>query len=383
MTTGSAPSVASASLPDAQAPAPTLRSESEAVYAATAAAILGVVYGFVIGSIPGLPLWGDWSFGATAAIGAGVVAAASAAVGYWRVRLLPGHEWRQRLPSWTFTVNTVSVVIVHTVLAVLAVLAAYLVLGQGFQGLLMNVFWSVVLMAVTLGLTAYSVYLSVSQMTTQRMSMLLMSFVVLGTLTAMATSPDPDWWQIHFSHLGSFTALSSYVFNGTLIAGGLLVTTFALYIANDMRVLVERGVLTNVKSPRIVTTLLVIMGVMLAFVGVFPVNVNLLVHNLSAMGMAAMYLGILVAGPRLLRGMPRTYFLSSWAFLAALVVSVALFVVGFFGLTAFEIIVFALIFGWIAVFIRFLGVTGQNGAALRESEADRVSAPAAEPKDLR
>jgi hypothetical protein len=34
--------------------------------------------------------------------------------------------------------------------------------------------------------------------------------------------------------------------------------------------------------------------------------------------------------------------------------------VGYFSLTAFEIIVFALIFGWIAVFIRFLGVAGQR-----------------------
>jgi len=383
MTTGSAPSVASNPLPDAQAPAPSLRSESEAVYAATAAAILGALYGFAIGSIPALPLWGDWSFGATAAIGAGVVAAASAAVGYWRVRLLPGHEWRQQLPSWTFTINTISVVVVHTVLAVLASLAAYLVLGRGFQGLLMNGFWSVVLMAVTLGLTAYAVYLSVSQMTTQRMSMLLMSFVVLGTLTAMATSPDPDWWQIHFSHLGTFTALSSYVFNGTLIAGGLLVTTFALYIANDMRVLVERGVLTDAKSPRTVPTILVIMGIMLAFVGIVPVDVNLLVHNLAASGMAAMYLGLLIAGPRLLRGMPRTYVLSSWAFLAALLVSVALFVVGYFGLTAFEIIVFALIFGWIAVFIRFLGVTGQPGSVPSPSDVARVGAPADGPEGHR
>ena len=47
-------------------------------------------------------------------------------------------------------------------------------------------------------------------------------------------------------------------------------------------------------------------------------------------------------------------------FLAALIVSVVLFVVGYFSLTAFEIVVFALIFGWIAVFIRFLGVTGQR-----------------------
>jgi len=60
--------------------------------------------------------------------------------------------------------------------------------------------------------------------------------------------------------------------------------------------------------------------------------------------------------------MPRTYFVSAWSFLGALVASIVLFVpaVGFFSLTAFEIIVFALIFGWIAVFIRFLGVSGQR-----------------------
>jgi hypothetical protein len=102
---------------------------------------------------------------------------------------------------------------------------------------------------------------------------------------------------------------------------------------------------------------------MLACVGIFPVNVNLLLHNLSAMGMAVMFLVLLASGPRMLRGMPRTYFLSSWAFLAALVVSLVLFVVQYFSLTAFEIIVFALIFGWIAVFIRFLGVTGQQDSA--------------------
>ena len=101
------------------------------------------------------------------------------------------------------------------------------------------------------------------------------------------------------------------------------------------------------------------MGVMLACVGVFPVDEHLVLHNLSAMGMAVMFLVLLIAGPRWLNGMPRTYFVSAWGFLGAVVASILLFVVGYFGLTAFEIIVFALIFGWIAVFIRFLGVTGQ------------------------
>lgn len=55
--------------------------------------------------------------------------------------------------------------------------------------------------------------------------------------------------------------------------------------------------------------------------------------------------------------MPRTYFLCAWGFFAAMLAAVALFAVGYFGLTAFEILAFALIFAWIAVFIRFLGAS--------------------------
>ena len=343
-------------------PAPTLRAESEAIYAAAAAGALGAIFGLIVALIaPDMPLADTTgAFGLFAAIGAAVIAAAASAVGYWRSRKRPGQEWRKSLASWKFTVNTISVVIVHTALAFLATYAGFRLLGLGFIGLPVITFWAIVLMTVTLGLTAYIVYLSVSRMTTQRMSSLLMAFIVIGTLTAMITSPEPDWWKVHFSELGTFDDLSSFVFNGTLIAGGLLVTTFAVYIANDLQQLADDGVLANPRAPRVVSTLFVIMGIMLAFVGIVPVDVNLIIHNLSATGMALMFLTLLIAGPRLLRGMPRAYFLSSWAFLAATVASVVLFVVTYFSLTAFEIIVFALIFGWIAVFIRFLGVSGQR-----------------------
>lgn len=353
---------ASAPLTDAVEPAPTRRTEAVAVYVAFAAGILGAVYGLIVSIVfTRLDLVpSDSSFGILAAIGAAVVAVAASTIGYWRARSLPGQEWRRELPSWKFIVNTVSVVIVHSALAFVMTYALYRVLALGFIGLPVITFWSVVLMTVTLGLTAWIVYLSVSRMTTQRMSTLLMAFVVVGTLTAMVTTPDPEWWMVHFSHLGSFDDLSSWVFNGTLIAGGLLVTTFAVYIANDMQVLTDAGVLTSARGTRIVPALFVVMGIMLACVGIFPVDVNLLLHNLSASGMAVMFLVLLIGGPSFLRGMPRTYFVASWAFLAATVVSVILFIVGYFSLTAFEIIVFALIFGWIAVFIRFLGVAGQR-----------------------
>lgn len=338
-----------------------LRSEDEALYTALVGGVVGAILGLIVAlTLGSLPLWGGGiSFGGIAGVAAGITAAAASAVAYWRARQDPGNEWRLTLPAWLFSINAVSVALVHAVLAVIANFALYAVLSVAFIGLLVPTFWAVVFMTVTLGLTGYAVYLSSSHASTQRMSTLLMAFIVLGTLTAMVTTVDPEWWLLHFSQLGSFEGtISTLVFNGTLIAGGLLVTTFAVYLANDLRFLAERGVLTYARAPQVVSTMFVIMGIMLALVGVFPVDVNLLMHNLSAMGMAVMYLGLLVAGPRILRGMPRNYFVAAWMFLAALLASLVLFVVGYFGLTAFEIIVFALIFGWIAVFIRFLGVTG-------------------------
>lgn len=346
------------------APAPSRHAASESVYAALIAGVIGAVYGFLVATyVPDLQLGGDQnSLGLWAAIAATVVAIVAATVEYWRSRRRPGQEWRLALPSWKFTVNTISVVIVHAGLAFIASYAFYLVLALGFVGISVVTFWAVVLMSVTLGLTAYMVYVSVSAMTTQRMSSLLLAFIAIGTLTAMVTTSDPEWWMLHFSQLGTLDDLSSWAFNGTLIGGGLLVTTFAVYIAHDLRVLADEDVLTSPTGPRVVPVLFVVMGIMLACVGVFPVDVNMTVHNLSASGMALMFVTLLIGGPNWLRGMPRTYFVASWGFLGATVASIILFIpaVGYFSLTAFEIIVFALVFGWIAVFIRFLGVAGRR-----------------------
>jgi hypothetical membrane protein len=347
---------------DSAQPAATRRAESEAIYLAFGAGAVGAIYGLIVAiTAVDLQLADGDPFAVWAAAGAAVTAVAASVAGYWRSRSEPDQAWRKDLPSWKFTVNTISVVIVHTALAFLTTFAMYRLLALGFIGLPIIPFWAVVLMAVTLGLTAYIVYLSVSRMTTQRMSSLLMAFVVIGTLTAMITTSDPEWWTVHFSQLGTFDDLSSWVFNGTLIAGGLLVTTFAVYIANDLEALTAQGVLTNPRGKRVVPALFVVMGIMLACVGIFPVDFSLLLHNVSASGMAVMFLVLLIGGPSFLRGMPRTYFVASAAFLVATLLSVILFIpaIGYFSLTAFEIIVFALIFGWIAVFIRFLGVTGQ------------------------
>jgi hypothetical membrane protein len=209
--------------------------------------------------------------------------------------------WRRQITSLRYVISTVSVVIAHVALATIATLA-YAVLARCFIGVQLNGFWTTVLLAVTAGIAAWLTYLSASRITTQRLTSLLVSFIAIGTIAAMLTTSDPKWWEYHFSQLGTFDDLSSFLFNGTLIAGGLLVTTFTLYVGHDLR-----GIGESSRGTRIVTTALAIMGVMLACVGIFPVDVNMLLHNLSASGMALMFLVLLIGGPWIVRRMPRRF----------------------------------------------------------------------------
>lgn len=334
------------------------------MFVSLAAQVVGALYGLVVAlvSADGAGLV-DGPFAIWAAAGAAVVAAVVSMLGSWRSRADAGQQWRRDLAPWKFVVDVVAVVVAHTTLAFLATYALYRLLALAFIGLPVITFWAVVLMAVTLGVTAYLAYLSAATLTTQRMSSLLMAFIVIGMVTAAITTPDPEWWQVHFSQLGTFDDLSSAIFNGTLIAGGLLVTTFAVHVSHDLQDLADAGVLGDAGAPRFVSTCLVIMGVMLAFVGIVPVDVNLVIHNVSASGMGVVFLVLLVVGSRRLRGMPRTSLVASWLFFAATLATIVLFAVGYFSLTAFEIVVFALIFGWTSVFIRFVGVAGDADAA--------------------
>jgi hypothetical membrane protein len=336
------------------------RAESEATYAGYGLGVLGAVYGLVLALVAPDEMFADGpiSFALWAAVGAAIAAAAASGIAYWRSRALAAQQWRLSLASWKSAVATVSVVIVHTVLTFIVVYVVYRLVGLGFRDVPVHLMWSVVMMAVTVGLAAQQTYRSASRMTTERMSSMLRTFIAFGIITAMVISPEPDWWKVHFSHLGTYHDLSSLFFNGTLIAGGLLVTTFAVYIAHDMQTLVDGGVLTSRRSPRIVSSLFVIMGIAFAGVGIFSVDVNRLVHDIAALGLAATFLTALIAGPTLFRGMPRTYFVSSWVILGTTVLSALMFAVGMITLTAIEIIVFVLIFAWISVFVRFLGVAG-------------------------
>ena len=62
--------------------------------------------------------------------------------------------------------------------------------GMTSLGLNVHGLFALILMGATLGLTAYLVFPSVARMTTQRMSTLLMAYVVVGCLTSAVTTSD-------------------------------------------------------------------------------------------------------------------------------------------------------------------------------------------------
>jgi len=338
--------------------------ESEAVIVGVIAAIVGGVVGALVfaGSAP--PIWGGWSVGLLAAIVVLIVSLVASYVGYWRARHLPGQAWRLDLAPWKFILDATNVAAVHALIAALGTITAFLLLSLSFRGVTLDGWVSAVSVAAAAGMSSYWIYLSVSKIDTGKLSTLLVLFISITTLASMATASDPEWWIYHFSQLGTFGDKSAGLFNTSLIIAGLLVTTFSLYLQRDIRALVDLGVLRNPWSARVISTLFIVMGIMLACVGLFPLTVSVLLHNISAAGMAVAFLGLLIGTPFILRGMPWTFFAVTGGFLAAMILSIVLFAVtGYFNLTFFELVVFIIIFGWIATFIRFLGATVASAEA--------------------
>ncbi|BCW64987.1 DUF998 domain-containing protein [Arthrobacter sp. StoSoilB22] len=340
-----------------------MATESEALLAASSAAVVAGLAALVIffGRTP--PLWGGVSLGLISAGAILVLGMAAAYIGYWRSRYLPDQHWRLGLPPWKFIVDASTVALVHALIAAIATVASFLLLQRSFQGLTVDIYAATVGMAVASGLAVYWIYLSVADISTRKLSGLLVLFMVMSIVASMATSQDPKWWEYHFSQLGTLGGASSGLFNLSLIVAGFFITTFAVYLDRDLKSLIARGVLVHRWSAGLCSGAFVAMGLLLAGVGVVPLSVSFLIHTLFASGMAVVFILLLLASPFILRGLPGRFFLVCGGFLAALIVSLVLFFpVGYFNLTAFELVAFVIIYGWIAVFIRLLDAlaTGSN-----------------------
>lgn len=349
-------------------PSKTQRSvEARALYfAAGAAASAFVIALCTFWGSTGVQMSGWGSIGSVAVI----LATITAFVGYFYV-MYQGRPHLEKSSSLHkvrvfFTMFALS--FVHAAITFLVLMAGFYLVHLAFLNVTIDRYASSAIVAVAVGAVGYGIYLIAAHKTTSMVSAALAVFLVAGALTSMITAGNPYWWEMHLSSLGGAGGgASAYVFNITLIIGGAVLVAVADLIASDFEQLAKVNKRFNTTHAAPIRTTLAFIGVALAGVGLFEWNVYPLVHNVSAGIMVVLFIGLMIALPKLVPAFSRAFFLFSGVILWSLLGGMVLYYfLGYFNLTAYELFCFAVLFGWLIVFVR------QIAAALQD-EAPRKS----------
>ncbi|GAA5085714.1 hypothetical protein GCM10025760_04910 [Microbacterium yannicii] len=305
------------------------------------------------------PISGPGSVGQFAAIAAGFVAFLAVIGG----RILVHRQGVHRRLKPLDYVDVAALAFAHAVIALLGWTLLAVILEDAFIGAEVFPLAVLILAGATSAMTAYLAFYSATHMDLQLLAVVLAVFLVFGVLASMLTASDPDWWKDNLSALGMSSNVSAFAFNITIIVAGFLVTTLARYST--------RGIPTdNPKGVGRVRVALIVVGVFLGMVGLFPVDRFFALHTSVASGMVVAF-GVLVIGLRhWITGMPRPFVVLGWLFLAITLVLAVFFGVGYYTLTAVELVAGILVFTWIVLFIR-------NAAALEQDSRRETSARSA------
>lgn len=350
--------------------APALKEEGAAIVAGAGAFVLVALVALPLFWGESAPIAGPGSLSQFTAIAGGVVALVAYPVGrLWRREGLtplsaPGRAERDRT-SGVDVFDTIAIAVAHAVIALLLWLVLGAVLADAFQGATVYFLSAVALAAALAGVTGYAVFLSASGMDILRLSTVLAVFAVIGILAAMLSAPDPDWWKLHLSALGMTHSISSLSFNLTLIVAGVIVTAIARYATDTREVPDERRRAGLVRA----RVCLILIGVLLAGVGVFPLTVSQVLHNVSAVGMVIVFALLVFWVRPALPQAPAAFFVLGYVFFATIVAVLLFFVVGYYVLTAAELVAGVLVFSWLIVFLRVSGAAQRSVPAAKDGLA--------------
>lgn len=319
-----------------------------AVFAVTAVVAVSVFWGSE------LPIAGPGSVGTFVAIAGAVAAALSFGVGRLVASRLRIGGVAGLTRSRYLWFDLIALSIAHAAIALLGWIGVATIMEDAFFGATLYTSPAVVLAAAGAALTGYASYLSALALSPKQLSLVLAVFLVVGVMSAMLSSSDPLWWQMNLSALGITHDISSLTFNLTLIVSGVIVTTIARFGTASLpsATIADRRRLWTVRA------IFVLLGLLLACVGIFPVDRFFLLHNTVATGMAVAYAVLVIGAPWLLPSLPRTFIALGYAFVAGIVVLTILFFVGAYNLTAVELVAGLMIFAWIILFLRNVRQSG-------------------------
>lgn len=357
-------------------PAATAESlESIALLIGAATFVVGGLVAWIMFLGRDLPIAGPGSLGEFVAIGAALATIVAFVLGRLALRTrrsagfadatMPGLDAPGARIHWF---DLTAIALAHAFIALLGWVGLADLLERSFQGAVVFTIPGAVLAGVGMAVTAYAVFLSSAHLTPMLLSFVLALFLVVGALASMLSSSDPLWWKMNLSALGMTNDISSLAFNVTLIIAGVIVTTIARYAT----AVVPASTHIEVRGRNIVRVGMILIGIFLACVGIFPVDQFFVLHNTVATGMAVAY-SVLVIGLRwFIPSMPRVFVLLGYVYVGVIVMLAVFFATGYYNLTAVELVAAVLIFSWIIVFLRNSG--GMHG----EPETDAAAAPISE-----
>ena len=327
--------------------------------------ILGMIAFLLVGREP-VALSGRGSVGDIAALGTAVLGAAAAVIGSLQRQ---AHD-APPAPGGGRTRNIIDIAalaLAHACIFLLGWLALFSIFQRAFVGAVLYPLAAAILVGVTGAISTYIAYLSTVTMNAYRLAALLAVFLVTGVLTSMLTAEDPQWWQENLSALGMSSGVSGVAFNLTLIVAGVVVTTLAGYSTRTLE-----STAKTAPARRRVRHLeggIVLIGILLACVGLFPVDEQFWLHTAAASGMVVVFGTLIVRMRSLVPSIPATFNLLGLVFLAVIAFAVLMyFPFGYYNLTAVELIAASLVFAWLIVLIRNLAAVDADQLA--------VSAPA-------
>ncbi|WP_062383354.1 DUF998 domain-containing protein [Demequina iriomotensis] len=290
------------------------------------------------------PISGPGSVGQYAAIASAVTAALAFAAGRYTLHL----GGRARIRGALDVVDIAALAVAHGVIALLSWTLVSVILAGGFIGA--TVYWLPILAlsGAAAAVSAYAAFLSAAHMNPELLAVVLAVFLVEGILASTLTASDPDWWTQNLSTLGISHDVSARAFNLTLVVAGFLVTVLARVATRRVPTASEHGV-------RRVRASLVTVGVFLGLVGVFHVDTHFWIHTAVASGMAVAFAVLTIRLRAWVPGISRAFLPVGWAFVAVIVVLAMFFAVGYYSLTAVELVAGVLVFTWIILFQRNVG----------------------------
>ena len=333
----------------ADAAPPTL--ESGALLVGAAFFVLGFLVCLFVFWGRQLDISGPGSIGAYAAVGGAVVAVLSVLLG--RVVVLRGRV-RARSDGLTMRddrlrwYDTAAITLAYAATALLGWAGIASLLEHSFTGAPVFDFPGAVLVGVAYALTAYVCFLSAASLTPMMLSLVLAIFLVVGAFASMLTATDANWWRDNLSALGMASNDSAWIFNGTLIVAGVIVTTIARYATAGLPAVDPK----DARRRHLIRLGLILMGIFLTCVGIFPVDAFFLVHNTVATGMTVAFAAVVVALPWLVPSISKIFVGMGYVYVAVIVLLAIFFATGYYNLTAVELIAAILIFSWIIVFLR-------------------------------